>query len=184
MKPRLFIVVGNELKFRELSAELSKFFDCEQKFTTEPEIQGSPEEIIKHKVRKAYELFQRPVLVDDVSVNIDELGGFPGPYMRDFFDLLSPYEMGVKFAGSNISSTCRLALCRGPADTIITEGTFHGKIVVPKQKDHKDKWFEFFVQLDGMDRTMDELSIEEKNKISHRGLAMKNLLEIIKKENK
>jgi len=184
MKPKLFIVVGNSLKYDELSAKLSELFDCEQKIINEPEIQGKPEEILRHKAKRAYEIFQHPVLVDDVSVNIEELGGFPGPYMRDFFDFLSPYEMGVKFAGSRISATCRLGLCRGPGDILIAEGTFDGKIVVPKEKDHKDKWFEFFVQLDGMDKPMIEYSMEEKNEFSHRGLAMKNLLEILKKESK
>ncbi len=182
MKPKLFIVTGSEMKYKELSAKLGEFFDCEQKPWNEPEIQGKPEEILKHKMNRAYEIFQQSVLVDDVSVNIEELGGFPGPYMRDFFDFLSPYEMGAKFAGSKISATCRLGLYRDKEDIVMVEGTFYGRVVIPKQKDHENKWFEFFVQLDGMDRPMSELSLEEKNEVSHRGKAMKNLLEILKKE--
>src|SRR3989344_1102008 len=182
MKPKLFIVVGNPLKFKELSTGLGEFFDCEQKIINEPEIQGSPEEILAHKLKRAYETFKHPVLVDDVSVHLDELNGFPGPYMKDFWKCLNPQEMGIKFAGSRISATCRLGLCRGGGEIITADGSFGGTVIAPTHNDHKGREFELFVILDGMDRPMIDLSIEEKNEISHRGLAMKNLLEILKKE--
>src|SRR6185295_11446858 len=108
MKPKLFIVTGTDFKFKDLSYKLKDFFDCEQKIWDEPEIQGTPAEIIKHKLNTAYAKFKQPVLVDDVSVYFDALNGFPGPYMKDFFKVMSPYEMGVKFAGSRIKAICRL----------------------------------------------------------------------------
>ena len=77
MKPKLTIVTGNSLKFRELSNELSKFFDCEQGTIDGFEIQGKPEEILRHKLAQAFEKFKQPVLVDDTSVHFDFLGGFP-----------------------------------------------------------------------------------------------------------
>jgi hypothetical protein len=49
MKPKLFIVTGSAFKFEDLSAKLSQYFDCEKKPWNEPEIQGDPEEILKHK---------------------------------------------------------------------------------------------------------------------------------------
>ncbi len=183
MKPKLFIVTGSDIKFRELAYKLSEFFDCEQKPWGEHEIQGKPEEILKHKINRAYELFKEPVLVDDVSVYIDELGGFPGPYMRDFFDCLTPFQMGNKFAGSKIKAVCRLGLKRSKDDLIIAVGEFNGEIVKPKEGSDQSTYFDIFVKLDGMDLPLVEYSIEEKNKISHRGKAMDNLLEILKQEN-
>ena len=182
MKPKLLIVTGSTMKYRELASGLSDFFDCEQKDWTEPEIQGSNKEILDHKLRRAYEIFQSPVLVDDVSTYIEELNGFPGPYMKDFFKVMTTYEMGNKFAGSKIKAICQLGLCRGPEDILIAEGEFNGKIVKPKNNDHQDRWYDLFVQLDGTDKPMIEYSIEEKNKFSHRGKAMDNLIEILKKE--
>lgn len=182
MKPKLFIVTGSAFKFQDLSAKLSEFFDCEKKPWDEPEIQGEPEDIIRHKLTRAYEIYQHPVLVDDVSVNMEALNGFPGPYQKDFWKCFTPQEMGVKFAGSRISATCRLGLCRGEENVIIAEGTFHGKIVKPKDNDHKGREFELFVVLDGMDKVMLEYKPEEYYEFSHRGLAMKNLLEILKKK--
>lgn len=184
MKPKLFIVTGSAFKFQDLSAKLGEFFECEKKPWTEHEIQGDPKEIIRYKLNRAYEIYKHPVLVDDVSVNMEALNGFPGPYQKDFWKCFNPQEMGVKFAGSRISATCRLGLCRGEGDVVIAEGTFHGKIIAPKDNDHKDRDFELFVQLDGMDKVMLEYKPEEYYEFSHRGLAMKNLLEILKKENK
>ncbi|MEI8378426.1 MAG: non-canonical purine NTP pyrophosphatase, partial [bacterium] len=68
MKPKLLIVTGSSFKFQDLSAKLSEFFDCEKGEWNEPEIQGDPEEIIKHKLKTAYRIFKQPVLVDDVTV--------------------------------------------------------------------------------------------------------------------
>ncbi len=182
MKPKLYIVTGSPFKFGDLSAKLNKFFECEQKVWNDYEIQGEPEEILRHKLKKAYETFQHPVLVDDVSVALEALGGFPGPYMKDFWNHMTPYEMGNKFAGTRISATCRLGLQRGDNNIIIAEGTFHGTIVAPKDNEHKGRDFEIFVKLDGMDKVMIEYKPEEFYQFSHRGKAMKNLLEILKQE--
>src|SRR3989344_2478366 len=156
MKPKLYIVTGSKFKFGDLSAKLNEYFDCEQKPWDEHEIQGDPEEIIRHKLKRAYEVYQHPVLVDDVSVHMDALGGFPGPYMKDFFTHMDPFEMGNKFAGSRISATCRLGLCRGEGNDIIAEGTFQGVIVPPKTRNHEGRFFETFVKLDGMEKVMIE----------------------------
>jgi inosine/xanthosine triphosphate pyrophosphatase family protein len=90
--------------------------------------------------------------------------------------------MGVKFAGTRVKAICRLGLCRGSNDVVIAQGEFNGTIIIPKDKDHQGRDFEFFVVLDGMDKPMIDYSVEEKNKFSHRGLAMKNLIEMLKKE--
>ncbi len=182
MKPKLYIVTGSPFKFADLSMKLSEYFDCEQKVWNDHEIQGEPEEILLHKLRRAYETFQHPVLVDDVSVSLDALNGFPGPYMKDFWKHMTPYEMGNKFAGTRISATCRLGLMRGENDIIIADGTFHGTIVAPKDNEHKGRDFEIFVKLDGMDKVMIEYKPEEFYEQSHRGRAMKKLLEILKLE--
>ncbi|MBI3306096.1 non-canonical purine NTP pyrophosphatase [Candidatus Nomurabacteria bacterium] len=179
MKPKLLIVTGSPFKFGDLALRLNEFFDCEQKEWDEHEIQGDPEEIVKHKAKRAYEKFKQPVLVDDVSVSIGELNGFPGPYMKDFWKCFTPYEMGVKFAGSRVSATCYLGLCRGEGDVLIAEGMHEGKIIAPKHNEHQGRNFELFVQLDGTDKVMLEFTPEERTKFSHRGKAIRNLLEIL-----
>ncbi len=178
MKSKLIIVTGNSLKFNELSAELSKHFDCEQKTLNEYfEIQGHPDNIVSHKLKEAYEKFKEPVLVDDTSVHFDELNGFPGPYIKDFIAHIPIYDMGVKFAGSRIKIVCRLGFYDGKSDPIIAVGMIEGDVVEPKNIDPGAREFDLFVQVDGTDKPMFEFTPEEKNKFSHRGNAMKNLLE-------
>lgn len=184
MKPKLFIVTGNTMKFKELSSKLNDFFDCEQKNWDEPEIQGTPTEIINHKLKSAYAKFKHPVLVDDTSLHFSELNGFPGPYIKDFWKCFTPYEAGMKFIDSKVKVTAWLGLCRGSEDTLIAEGTIHGKVVKPQREDHQGRWFDLFVQVDGTDKPMIEFTHEEKNQFTHRGLAMDNLIEILNKETK
>jgi XTP/dITP diphosphohydrolase len=182
MKPKLYIVTGSKFKFGDLAAKLGEFFDCEQKPWNEPEIQGDPLDILKHKAERAYEIYQHPVLVDDVIVNLDDLNGFPGPYQKEFWKCFTPYEMGHKFAGTRIHATCYLGLKRSKDELTVAEGTFHGTIIAPKDNDHKGREFELFVKLDGMDKVMLEYHPLEYYNDSHRGRAMKNLIEILKKE--
>lgn len=184
MKPKLVIVTGNKMKYDELSYELSKFFECEQKTFDVAEIQGTPEKIIQHKALEAYGFFKEPVLVDDVSLHLEELNGFPGPYIKDFLRCFTPYQVGVKFSNTRVRAVCWLGLCRGDGDILIVKGIVDGKVVTPVDQDHKDRYFDLFIQADGTDKPMIDFSTEEKNKFSHRGLAMENLLEILKKENK
>lgn len=43
-------------------------------------------EIVEHKVRQAFEKIQTPVIVEDVSLEFEALGGLPGPFIRFFVD--------------------------------------------------------------------------------------------------
>ena len=179
MKAKLLIVTGNLMKYRELSHGLSEFFECSQVIYDEPEIQGKSEDIIKHKLKRAYETFKQPVLVDDVSVHMSALNGFPGPYMKDFFTYITPYNFGIKFAGTEMSGACFLGFTDGQIE-IITEGKMDGIIVVPKEE-HKDgKQFDIFFKLNGKDRVLEEFSTTEKNTFSHRGIALENLIKILR----
>jgi len=49
------------------------------------EIQSAdPKEVIEHKVKQAYELLKRPVLVEDTSLFFTALNGLPGPFVKFF----------------------------------------------------------------------------------------------------
>src|SRR3989338_1258214 len=122
--------------------------------------------------------------LNEFSIHLEELNGFPGPYMKDMWKHFTPQELGIKFAGSRISAICRLGLCRGEGNIVIAEGRFDGDVIAPKNNEHKGRFFELCVQIDGTDKSMFEYSPEEKNEFSHRGKAIKKLIEILKKEKK
>lgn len=175
-KPKLTIVTGNTLKFRELSAKLGEFFECQQGSVDGYEIQGTLEEIVSHKVDHAFSVFNSPVLVDDTGLYFDALGGFPGPYAKDFFKALTPLEMGTLFEGTGIEAISMIGLRLDNSTKIIAKGTVRGVIVKPKDNNHYGREFDLFFKADGHDVCMIEYSPEEKNKFSHRGRAMDDLL--------
>ncbi len=44
------------------------------------------EEIVTHKVKQAYDIIGKPVLVEDVALGFAALGGLPGPFVKFFVD--------------------------------------------------------------------------------------------------
>lgn len=184
MKPKLYIVTGNALKFRELSHALSELFDCEQKDFKGEEIQGTAEEIINHKLHQVYGLFKHPVLVDDTSVEFEKMLGLPGPYFKYLAKLHSQYEIGLKLEGSRVKVTAWLGFYDGIKEPIIVEGSIEGVVVKPKKEYDETRAFDLFIQVDGTDKPMIEFTPEEKNKFSHRGKAMRELISLLEKRNK
>lgn len=82
---KVTFITGNENK----AALLAKLLDMEIDYhkLNLDEIQAlNPEEIVEHKVRQAYEILKRPVLVEDTCMGLDELGGLPGPFIKFFIE--------------------------------------------------------------------------------------------------
>ena len=177
MKPKLAIVTGNTMKYAELAAALASFFDCEQKkLEGYDEVQGNADYILKHKLTASYAAFKQPILVDDTSVYFDALHGFPGPYFKDFVALMKPYDMGMYFFGTRMRTECRIAIMYTPDDVVYGLGIAQGTVMEPKTHDDQGRELDLFMQVDGTDRVMLDYAVEEKNAFSHRGLAVKDLL--------
>jgi non-canonical purine NTP pyrophosphatase (RdgB/HAM1 family) len=78
-------ITGNENKAKYLSELLG--VDIGHRKLDLDEIQSvHPEEVVEHKVRQAYTTLQRPVLVEDTCMGLDELGGLPGPFIKFFIE--------------------------------------------------------------------------------------------------
>jgi inosine triphosphate pyrophosphatase len=180
IKPTLTIVTGNELKFAQLAHSFDEYFDCKQGIFKTYEIQGKDEDILKDKMVRAHEYFHTPILVEDTSVQFEELNGFPGPYIRDFLRCMSAYDMGKKFKGSRMKVISRLGFMKDGGLSIIGEGSAEGLVVDPKIKDPGIREFDVFFQPDGLDRPLIEFNMEDTLKYSHRGNAVDNLLEKLK----
>jgi len=176
--PVLFIVTSSSKKFNELSLELKDYFVCERKDINIVEIQGTPEEIILDKAKKAYKIIKNSILVDDVSFHLDVLGGFPGPYMKDFASALSAGEVANLFEGTCGTAVSRLILMFSEDEYIAVEGSVRGEIVKPAIS--KGYGFEPFLIPEGSKKTFSQMSVEEKNKYSHRGRAVRKLKDALK----
>lgn len=49
--------------------------------------------IVEHKVKQAYKIVGKPVLVEDVALSFEALGGLPGPFVKFFVDAPNGLEM-------------------------------------------------------------------------------------------
>lgn len=92
MSKTISFITGNQNKLREFGQIIGeiKNFNFDSKKLDLPEYQGEPEEIALAKCKTAIEIAQAPVLIEDVSLCFNALGGMPGPYIKWFLDKLKP----------------------------------------------------------------------------------------------
>jgi inosine triphosphate pyrophosphatase len=85
MKNMPVFVTGNKHKAEYLSRQLGIKLD-HQKVELD-ELQATDlHVIVEHKLKQAYEVIKRPVLVEDVSLSFNALGDLPGPYIKWFIE--------------------------------------------------------------------------------------------------
>jgi non-canonical purine NTP pyrophosphatase (RdgB/HAM1 family) len=156
-------ITGNENKAKYLSNHLG--LDLPHQKIDLDEIQSLDlKEVVTHKVKQAYSLIQKPVLVQDVSLEFVCLGKLPGTFIRFFVDTL-PFEKICKL----IPVTERDAIARvvyGYYDGNILklfEGGLHGKISLEPRGSAGFGWDKIFIP-DGYEQTRAEMSKEDDEK--------------------
>lgn len=78
-------ISGNQNKIDYLSKSLGMTLD-HQKIDLDEIQSADPKVVIEHKVRQAYELIKKPVLVEDTSLSFTALDNLPGPFVKFFVD--------------------------------------------------------------------------------------------------
>jgi non-canonical purine NTP pyrophosphatase (RdgB/HAM1 family) len=102
----LVFVTGNQAKADYLSKYLD--FPVEHIKLELDEIQSlNLTDVVRHKVRQAYEKVGRPVLVEDVSLELKALGRLPGPLIKWFIEELSLDEICALVDGKDRGATAR-----------------------------------------------------------------------------
>lgn len=131
--PKLPIfITGNQNKADYLAKLLG--VELEHQKVDLDEIQStSLDEIVMHKVKQAYELIKKPVLVEDVSLEFSALDGLPGPFIKFFLQSPNGLEILCRmldgFENRNAKGWCvfgyydgtRLELFRGNIEGIIAD---------------------------------------------------------------
>ena len=173
---KITLVTGNPNKLKEIKAIAAGRLDISSMAIDLPEIQSLDlQEIIDNKVKAAFAAVKAPVIVEDVSAGLDGLEGLPGPFYK-FFRAKLGDRILVKLAESakndRITIKCMAAYYDGHK-IIYGLGTIRGRVVEPRG--NNGFGFDPLVIPDGYKRTMAEMSIEQKQTISHRGLAFKEL---------
>lgn len=179
---KITFVTGSKGKGREAEKILN--IPLEVKSLDLDEIQELDlEKIALHKVNQAYNLVKSPVIIDDVSVEIDAWKGFPGPLIKwilktenDTAKLLLKMLEGEK----NRKAKVRLAIgFHDGKKARIFYGEVRGRIAEEIRGENGFGWDPVFIP-DGQEKTYAQMSRDEKNEISHRRKALDKLSDFLK----
>jgi non-canonical purine NTP pyrophosphatase (RdgB/HAM1 family) len=113
-----------------------------------------------------------PIAVEDVSLELDDLGGFPGPYVRWLLEMAGGEGLGRISASlrSNLATArCLVAVWNG-SRVMSAEGTVRGRVLSEPRGRRDFGWDAWFLP-DHSERTYGEMSFDEKLACSHRSLA-------------
>ena len=186
---KLIIASNNAHKLVEIKAILSGFFD---------EIQSMREAGIDHEtvedgttfmenaIKKAKEIAEISgccALADDSGICVDALDGAPGIYSARFCGHHGDDEANNDLLLEKLKDktdrkahyTCAIALVRPDGSVVKAEGYFHGEVGYERIGTNGFGYDPLFF-LPEYNCTAAELSPEKKNEISHRALALQELV--------
>lgn len=136
------------------------------------------------KAKEAFRVSKTYSLADDSGLCVDALDGAPGLYSARYAgtqdEKIEKLLGELKgFENRRAKFVCCVTLLDDKGEMIFqTVGECHGSIV-KERKGINGFGYDPIFKADNYDCTIAELSEEEKNKISHRGKALKNFLEFM-----
>ncbi|OJG73373.1 ribonuclease PH [Enterococcus phoeniculicola] len=142
------------------------------------------EENARLKAETIAQLIQQPVLADDSGLKVDALGGMPGIYSARFAgeptsDAANNAKLlheltDVEDENRKAQFHCTLVFAAPKKESLVVEAEWPGRIGRIPRGDQGFGYDPLFI-VDGLEKTAAELDPSEKNKQSHRGLAMEKL---------
>lgn len=193
-RPLWVLATGNRHKQREFAALLAEF-----PVQVEPLPEGvelAPEDgqtllaNARIKARSAARATGKLSLADDSGLEVDALGGEPGVRssryagpavtFEDNNRLLLERLWGVHGANRVARFRCVLVLASPEGKEITAEGRLEGRITDAPRGAHGFGYDPLFLP-EGGDRTLAELTSEEKNALSHRARAVTSLRQVLER---
>jgi len=194
---RIVLATNNENKIREIRELLAKFpitIMTRKDFRNFPDIPETGRTLGENaalKARAIYDFTKLPALADDSGLEVPALGGRPGvnsaryagpncTYADNNRKLLKEME---RYTGDMRKAffRCVIAVCFGPDDLKIAEGKVVGSISTEPHGTNGFGYDPIFYH-PYFKKTFAELTAEEKNKISHRSLAINKAVDAIMKK--
>jgi len=181
-KMPIYFVTGNEEKLKEMRLVIPSLSNLKIDLR---EIQNlDAKKVIEEKIKEAWERYpELEILVEDTSLYFDCLNGMPGPYIKDFLKTLGNdglYNLVSKYGNYGATAKTIIGHGRKGYPFEFFEGAIRGKIVSPTGEIDFG-WDPIFMP-DGYDKTFQQMTKEEKNKISMRRQAAQKL-RVFRKEN-
>lgn len=130
-----------------------------------PEIQSlDPQEIVRHKLEYAYSKIGEPCFVMDASLFLDCLNGFPGPFIKWWFEKTVGEEKTCEIAKLFNQHGCQWTTVLGYFDgseTHFLEETITGRLPEKPRGTDGYHWDTIFIP-EGEEQTFAEMTFEEK----------------------
>lgn len=192
MKPEIVLASGNRGKLREFSAMLEQSalrIRAQSEFDT-PEAVEDGLSFVENAIIKARNAARHcglPALADDSGIAVDALGGAPGIYSARYagntasdaenLEKLLTDTAHLKPDERQCSFVCVIAFLRHAGDPvpIICEGIWHGSLLNEARGEYGFGYDPCF-WLAEQNCTSAELDPAIKNKISHRAIALRQLV--------
>ena len=154
------------------------------------EIEETGTTLLENSLLKAHTVYDRtglPAIADDTGLEVDALDGAPGVYSARFSGADATYEDNVNNLLSvmeDVSDDMRSARFRtvisfvDEVQELWTEGFIEGRIT-RDPRGNMGFGYDPIFYIPRLEKTFAELSTDEKNKISHRGIALQKLRKIL-----
>jgi XTP/dITP diphosphohydrolase len=193
---RLVVASGNRGKLREIAEILAPLgiepiAQGELGVTEAEEPFGTFVENALAKARHASAHTGLPALADDSGICVAALGGAPGVHSARFAgepksDDRNNALLVERLQGSADRSahyTCVMVLVRHAQDPepIIADGRWYGEVIETPRGAGGFGYDPYFL-VPAYGRTVAELTSDEKNAVSHRGVALRRLLELLRRD--
>lgn len=174
-KREVIFITGNNDKFREFS-EILTSVKLKRKDIDLPELQGTPEEIVKEKSKIACSMIKKPCFVDDTSLCFDAWGGLPGPYIKHFLEYMGNHKLAETLFKSTKNRKAKaitsIGYCEPREEPICIQGITKGKISLPRGNLNFQKgWDQIFIP-NGSSKTFAQMPSQEKHSFSQRKKAI------------
>lgn len=180
----IVFVTGNKPKVREAEQILDIPLEIED--VDLDEIQELDlEKVALHKINQAYKIVGKPVIIDDVSVEIDAWKGFPGPLIKWVLKSSGgSAELILKLLEGEKNRKAKARLAIGFHDgkkAHIFYGEVDGTISDEIRGENGFGWDPVFIP-EGETQTFAEMDPHYKNTLSHRKRALDKLSDFLKRE--
>jgi XTP/dITP diphosphohydrolase len=145
------------------------------------EIQSdSFEEIALSAIKKALKEFTLSIIIEDAGLLVKELNNFPGPYSSYVFSTIGNRGILKLLKGSNErEAEFRSVVAFGNPNCkpLCFTGSVLGYISKKERGIHGFGFDPIFIPFEGDGKTLSEMTLEEKNRISHRCISLKKFAE-------
>lgn len=191
---KILIASNNKKKLVEIKEHLE---DLDVEIVTpsdlgiDLEVEEDGKTFEENAIKKAKEFAEKSGLIslaDDSGLEVDYLNGEPGVYSVRWHDgtdhdrnkaLLKRLE-GVEEDKRGASFVCAMAVVIPEGESKVFRGSYRG-IITEEPIGENDFGYDPIFYIPDLKRTAAEITLEKKNKISHRGIALEKIKPVLKR---